>query len=367
MLSVWLVLVFLVGACAGGLLNVAIYRLPYEKSLWWPGWRCASCYQPLRWFDALPLVGYWLRLGHCGACGSRFPLRYFVVELLTGLGFAALFYLEVVLNVHDLALFRQQQAAIAAGHVPWQAWLVVSHHAVLLCFLLVASFIDLDHHEIPLPLTTVGTVIGLIGALLLPWPWPDAPPQAPVVRLRPPGIPVNLLAEPPPPGLYSWPVGYPLPDWLPPGSWLLGLATGLAGVLAGMLLLRAVRFVFSLGRGKEGLGVGDADLMMMAGAFLGWQPVIIAFFVSVFPAMLIGVAQVIFRGDQELAFGPSLSLGILITMLGWQWIGPHVSVVFFDLTWLVILIVAGAMFLLLASFLIRLVRGTGGDDEPAKG
>jgi leader peptidase (prepilin peptidase)/N-methyltransferase len=105
---------------------------------------------------------------------------------------------------------------------------------------------------------------------------------------------------------------------------------------------------------------------MMAGAFLGWQPVIIAFFVSVFPAMLIGVAQVIFRGDQELAFGPSLSLGILITMLGWQWIGPHVSVVFFDLTWLVILIVAGAMFLLLASFLIRLVRGTGGD-EPAKG
>jgi leader peptidase (prepilin peptidase)/N-methyltransferase len=139
-----------------------------------------------------------------------------------------------------------------------------------------------------------------------------------------------------------------------------------AGVLAGMLLLRAVRFVFTLGRGKEGLGVGDADLMMMAGAFLGWQPVIIAFFVSVFPAMLIGIAQVIFRGDQELAFGPSLSLGILITMLGWQWIGPHVSVVFFDLTWLVILIVAGAMFLLLASFLIRLVRGTGGD-EPAKG
>ena len=37
MLSVWLVLVFLAGACAGGVINVCVYRLPYEKSLWWPG------------------------------------------------------------------------------------------------------------------------------------------------------------------------------------------------------------------------------------------------------------------------------------------------------------------------------------------
>src|SRR5262249_1684482 len=144
MLSVWVALVFLIGACTGGFLNVCIYRLPYEKSLLWPGWRCGSCYQPIRWYDALPLVGYCLRLGRCRICRARFPARYFVVELLTGLCFVGLFYLDVVLNVHDLDLLRRQRAAIRVGEVPWQAWVLFGHHALLVCFLLVASFIDLD-------------------------------------------------------------------------------------------------------------------------------------------------------------------------------------------------------------------------------
>jgi leader peptidase (prepilin peptidase)/N-methyltransferase len=364
MLSVWLALVFLAGACAGGFLNVCIGRLPYEKSLLWPGWRCAACYQPVRWFDALPLLGFWLRLGRCRTCGARFPTRYFVVELLTGLCFVGLFYLDVVANVHDLVLLRREHAAVLAGHVPWQAGVVFVHHALLVCFLLVASFIDIDHFEIPLPVTTTGTLVGLVGAVLWPWPWPDVAAALPPVRPAG-GIGLGLLMDPPRSGLYPWPVWYPLPAWLPPGSWQLGLATGLAGALAGTLLLRAVRFVFGLGRGKEGLGVGDADLMMMAGAFLGWQAVVIAFFLSVFPALFIGLVQMVFRGGQELAFGPSLSMGIVLTLLAWEWMAPLLAPVFFDKTLLMILVPAGAVFLFVASLLIRLVRGSG--DEPPKG
>jgi leader peptidase (prepilin peptidase) / N-methyltransferase len=366
MLSVWLAFVFLAGAYAGSFLNVCIYRLPYEKSLLWPGWRCGTCCQRLRWFDALPLVGFWLRLGRCRVCGARFPARYFFVEMLTGLCFVGLFYLDVVANVHDLGPLKREHAAILVGQVPWEAWAVFVHHALLVCFLLVASFIDMDHYEIPLPVTTTGTVVGLVGAVLWSWPWPNSVGAIPPLPVRPPGgIGLGLLMEPPKAGLYAWPVWYPLPAWLPPGSWQLGLATGLAGVLAGTLLLRAVRFVFGLGRGKEGLGVGDADLMMMAGAFLGWQAVVIAFFVSVFPALLVGLTQILFRGSQELAFGPSLSMGIVLTMLGWEWMAPQLSGVFFDSTLMMILIPAGAVFLLVASFLIRLVRGPGDGEEPA--
>src|SRR5581483_8158228 len=142
---------------------------------------------------------------------------------------------------------------------------------------------DLQEMEIPLTVTMWGTIVGLALAMLQPWPLPGPLPPAP-----PPGANV---AVPPYPGTYPWPVWYPLPDWLPPGSWRLGLATGLAGALAGMAVLRAIRFLFSLGRGIEGLGVGDADLMMMAGSFVGWQAVLVAFVVAVFPGLFFALGQ----------------------------------------------------------------------------
>ena len=108
-----------------------------------------------------------------------------------------------------------------------------------------------------------------------------------------------------------------------------------------MLVLRGVRFVFGLGRGMEGLGIGDADLMMMAGSFLGWQPVLLAFFVGVFPALLFGLVQLWSRGDQALPFGPSLALGVLITLLGWQSIGPRFAPVLFEGAILAFLAAAG--------------------------
>ncbi len=361
MLFVWLAVVFLLGAVIGTyVLNPAIYRLPFEKSLLWPGWRCASCSQPVRWFDTLPLVGWWLRMGRCRTCGARFSFRFFFVELMTGLCFVALFYLDVVKNIHGLKSLPDD--AIAHGEIPWTAWVLFTHHALLLCFLLVASFIDLDHFEIPLPITTTGTLVGLVGAVLLPWPWPDAIPppsghdQSHLLAIAR-GIP-GAVSAPEAVGVYSWPLWHPLPNWLAPGdNWQTGLLTGLAGILVGTMMLRAVRFIFGVGRGTEGLGVGDADLMMMAGAFIGWQPVVIAFFVSVFPALVIGLGQLLFRGKQELAFGPSLSLGIMITMLSWRWIGRALTPIFFDGTMLLVLAVAAAIFLFIASVVIRLTRG----------
>src|SRR5262245_61340638 len=104
LLIIWLVLLFLMGSAVGSFLNVCVYRSPCEKSLLWPGSRCGRCLQPVRWYDNLPLVSYWLLRGRCRHCGARFSARYFLVELLTGLGFAGLFYLEVVANVHAVPL-----------------------------------------------------------------------------------------------------------------------------------------------------------------------------------------------------------------------------------------------------------------------
>ena len=159
--------------------------------------------------------------------------------------------------------------------------------------------------------------------------------------------------------MYSWPVWGPLPEWLAPGgNWQTGLATGVAGFLVGTLTLRIVRFTFGLGIGAEymdeadpesvrwslpwrlwdwvgrvggkTLGLGDADLMMMAGAFLGWQPTLTAFFLAVVPGLMFGMVQIFQRGDNALPFGPSLAIGAMIAALGWQEIGPPLQVFFFN-------------------------------------
>src|SRR5437016_2955694 len=95
----WLLTAFVLGTIVGSFLNVCIARLPLEKSILWPSSRCGHCFQPIHWYDNVPLISYlWLR-GRCRTCGHRYSIRYFLVELLTGLGWLALYYLEVVANI----------------------------------------------------------------------------------------------------------------------------------------------------------------------------------------------------------------------------------------------------------------------------
>jgi leader peptidase (prepilin peptidase)/N-methyltransferase len=391
MVFFWLFLVFVAGAVVGSFLNVCIYRIPLEKSVFWPGSRCGHCYQPIRAYDNIPLISYWLLRGRCRTCKTPFSPRYFCIELLTALCFTGLFYLEVVVNVNAVIyepwkppakaqagppeaqvklranMVRLQQLQVDRGIIPNRAWVVFIFHAILLSFLIVITFCDLDRREIPLAVTGPGTIIGLIGSVVFPWPWPSSVDAGML------GMPANstwFLVNPrvgPKAGLYPWPVWGPPPNWLPPGSWQLGLATGIAGALAGTFLLRTIGFLFTKGLGKEAMGLGDADLMMMVGAFLGWQAVVVAFFVSVIPGLLFAVIQVIAFRDTSLPFGPALAIGALMTLLGWSWLGPRAQVILFNP--IIILLLGGGIcvIILIASYGIRLVKLFGGTaDEPKK-
>jgi leader peptidase (prepilin peptidase)/N-methyltransferase len=386
--AVSLVAAFILGAVLGSFINVCIYRLPLEKSIIWPmASYCGHCWQPVRWYDNIPLVSYWLLLGRCRICKAPFSFRYFFVELLTALCFCGLFYLEVIRNIHQLDTQVLGPERAAQGRLT-----IFGFHAFLICLLLVVIFCDLDHLYIPLGLSIFGTVVGLIGSMLWPWPWPYTTQQAL------PGIQITSqewgwtsgyirLRE----ALYPWPIWGPLPAILRPAllgnerMWIEGLATGLAGVLMGMFLLRGVRFLFGIGMGPsymedadpemasrwfgrrllawfgrvggKALGIGDADLMMMAGSFLGWQPTLVAFFLGVFIGLPIGVLYVLFRGNHPFAFAPPLALGVLITMLGWPWIGPEVQPFFFNRWILPSMLCLCLVVMPLAGLGIRLTKG----------
>jgi leader peptidase (prepilin peptidase) / N-methyltransferase len=344
--------VFLLGAIVGSFLNLCILRLPLEKTPVWPRSRCQSCWQPIRWFDNLPLISYLVLAGRCRTCRARFSFRYFFIEVFTGACFAGLFYLVVVENVHQMSALAGEAGRLLAGRLPSpEAWVVFGHRAALVSLLIVATFCDFDYQEIPLSLTVPGTVLGLALSPLVPWPWPNVPDLA--------ALPPKswwLANTHPAVGVQLWPVWGPLPDWLPAGNWRLGLATGVAGALVGTLMMRAVRYLFSKGLGVEALGLGDADLMMMAGAFLGWQAVVMAFFIGVFAGLFFGIGQLVLKGDNALPFGPGLSAGVVLAMLGWHSVGPPFQVLFFNEVILLGLSGVSAILMLGASYLLRAIR-----------
>lgn len=357
MLIFYLACVFVFGAAIGSFLNVCIVRMPMEKSILWPGSHCGNCYKPVAWFDNIPLVSYWLLGGKCRSCGATFSARYFVVELVTAVGFVLLFWWTAVENVNRLPGLGGPPV-ILLGNVPSDAWVAFVHRALLFSLLLVASCCDLTGLEIPLAVTLPGTLFGLVFSTLYPWPWPFVGP-VPLPRIM---FPVAGLGpfDPPLPGgqqgLMPWPVWWPLPFWLPPGAWYTGLASAVAGALAGTLLLRGIRFVFSTALGKEALGLGDADLMMMAGTFVGWPVVVVAFFLAVFPALVLGLVQIVAAGNRTHPFGPSLAMSILGTLLVWRWVGPYVEPILFSAPLMGVLILLGGAFMVLMGLALRLAR-----------
>lgn len=135
-------LVFIAGLIVGSFLNVCIYRIPAEQSVVWPGSHCRSCARAIRWYDNLPLVSYAALGGRCRDCGSRIPLRYPLVELMTALAFVAVW---------------------TKGFAPQ----VASLYCVLAACYIVISFIDIDHKIIPDVITIPSLWIAPLVALVV--------------------------------------------------------------------------------------------------------------------------------------------------------------------------------------------------------
>ena len=82
----------LLGLFVGSFLNVCIDRLPRGQSIIHPRSHCAACNRKLGNLDLIPLFSYlWLR-GRCRYCRAHIPLRLPIIEGITGLLFALLYW-----------------------------------------------------------------------------------------------------------------------------------------------------------------------------------------------------------------------------------------------------------------------------------
>jgi len=138
---------FLLGLVLGSFLNVVIYRLPRRESLVRPGSHCPGCGGPISWFDNVPVVSWLALRGRCRACGVRIPVRYPLVEGITGVAFA-------------LAFWRFGLS-----------WPLLVAWAFIAAMVAVA-FIDFDHMIIPNKIVLPGALIGLVASVAIhPQSW----------------------------------------------------------------------------------------------------------------------------------------------------------------------------------------------------
>jgi leader peptidase (prepilin peptidase)/N-methyltransferase len=132
-----LAVAFVLGTLWGSFANVCIYRWPptdeHPKglSVVKPGSHCFACGKPVRWYDNVPLLSWlWLR-GKCRDCKAGFSARYLIVEALTGVLFAAMWWFTVDANAELEPLGGRMVRFLV--------------YATFAFVLVVITFIDLDH------------------------------------------------------------------------------------------------------------------------------------------------------------------------------------------------------------------------------
>jgi leader peptidase (prepilin peptidase)/N-methyltransferase len=121
-------------------------------------------------------------------------------------------------------------------------------------------------------------------------------------------------------------------------------------------LIWFVRFFGKLALRREAMGFGDVTLMAMLGAFLGWQPALLIFFLAPFAGLIVGVVKFLVRRSNEIPYGPFLCLGAAYVVVCWPacWERVHSA---FGIGWLVpAVMVVGLVILILLLLLLGVVK-----------
>jgi leader peptidase (prepilin peptidase) / N-methyltransferase len=250
----------LFGACIGSFLNVVVWRLPRQESLVFPGSHCPRCGSHLRWFENLPVLSWLLQGGRCRHCRGTIAMRYPLVELLC----AGLWVANLLASPTAMGNDPQPLLLLLAG------WLLLS-------WLIPLTLIDLDQLWLPEPLCRLGLLLGLLCTAVL-------------------GLGQSLDAG------------------------RLLLLHHLLAAAAGLLGFEAVSALAERLIGRPALGLGDAKLAALLGAWLGLTGLGLTVVLAVLSGALVGLLGRItgrLGRHQPFPFGPFLTAaGAAVWLLG---------------------------------------------------
>jgi leader peptidase (prepilin peptidase)/N-methyltransferase len=98
-MAVLLVVAGLLGLAVGSFLNVVVHRVPRGESVVHPPSACPCCGNRIRNRHNVPVAGWLVLRGRCADCAAPISARYPLVELGTGLLFAAVTWRVVELDL----------------------------------------------------------------------------------------------------------------------------------------------------------------------------------------------------------------------------------------------------------------------------
>ena len=150
------------GACVGSLTNVLVYRLPLGLDVVRPQSRCPSCGTLLTWRENVPIFGWLFLKGRCRFCRSPISPEYPLVEAFVAVLFAAIYLVCYAEGGRFLGInfgaIQPEWAANGFLHT-WPAFIAV---VVLFSCLVAMTLVDAKTFTIPMVLTTVPVVAGVI-------------------------------------------------------------------------------------------------------------------------------------------------------------------------------------------------------------
>jgi leader peptidase (prepilin peptidase) / N-methyltransferase len=133
------------GLLVGSFLNVVVWRVPRRESVLQPASHCPECDHGIAPYDNIPVVSWLLLRARCRNCGAHISARYPMVELLTGVLFAAV------------------------GARFSDSWVLPAYLAFT-AGLIALALIDLDHFLLPnrvmYPVGFVSVPLLFVGALI---------------------------------------------------------------------------------------------------------------------------------------------------------------------------------------------------------
>ncbi|MDD3487473.1 MAG: prepilin peptidase [Candidatus Moranbacteria bacterium] len=137
-----IIIFFVAGLIIGSFLGAVNYRLKIDEDIVWKRSHCPHCKKTIRWYDNIPLLSFILLFGRCRNCRKYISWEYPLIELMTGVLFAA-----VAIRFFGIQWFGI--SGIASGGLGADAIIKMSFLLFTVCYLVLIFWHDYDYMLIP--------------------------------------------------------------------------------------------------------------------------------------------------------------------------------------------------------------------------